>query len=204
MSAGNIGPVLVADAGSSSLRLTVFGDGGQALAEDHSASAPGSLRQLLTQTPSPTAVGHRIVHGRPGLRSHVLIDDEVRAALGSVADLAPLHVPPALTVLDTAQNLLPDVPHAACFDTVFHAGLPAAAREYAVPATWREECGMRRYGFHGLSYAWALGRTAELLGQRPEQLHLVIAHVGAAAQPVRCAMGPASTPPWASHRWRGW
>ncbi|MEU1252635.1 acetate/propionate family kinase [Streptomyces chartreusis] len=183
MSAGDIGPVLVAAAGSSSLRLTVFGDDGQALAEDHSASAPGedvsgSLRQLLAQTPSPTAVGHRIVHGGPGLRSHVLVDDEVRAALGNVADLAPLHVPPALTVLDTARKLLPDVPHAACFDTVFHAGLPAAAREYAVPATWREEYGVRRYGFHGLSYAWALGRTAELLGQRPQQLHLVIAHLG--------------------------
>ncbi|WP_328491525.1 acetate/propionate family kinase [Streptomyces sp. NBC_00414] len=183
MSAGDIGPVLVADAGSSSLRLTVFGDDGQVLAEHHSASAPGedvseALRQLLAQAPSPDAVGHRIVHGGAALRSHVLVDDEVRAVLGDVADLAPLHVPPALAVLDTVRNLLPDIPHAACFDTVFHAGLPAAAREYAVPATWREDYGLRRYGFHGLSYAWALGRTAELLGRRPQQLHLVIAHLG--------------------------
>ncbi|MFC8430493.1 acetate/propionate family kinase [Streptomyces sp. NPDC057253] len=183
MSAGRIGPLLVAAAGSSSLRLTVFGDDGQVLADDHSASAPGEdvsgpLRRLLARTPSPTAVGHRIVHGGPGLRRHVLVDDKVRAALEDVADLAPLHVPPALTVLDTARNLLPDLPHAACFDTVFHAGLPAAAREYAVPATWREEYGMRRYGFHGLSYAWALARAAELLGQRPQELHLVITHLG--------------------------
>lgn len=183
MSAGNIGPVLVADAGSSSLRLTVFDDDGQVMAEHHSTSAPGEdvsgpLRHLLAEAPSPAAVGHRIVHGGPGLRSHVLVDDDVRAALDDVADLAPLHVPPALTVLDAARNLLPDVPHAACFDTVFHAGLPATAREYAVPAAWREEYGMRRYGFHGLSYAWTLDRAAELLGQRPEQLHLVIAHLG--------------------------
>ncbi|MFE3033104.1 acetate/propionate family kinase [Streptomyces canus] len=183
MSAGDIGPVLVAAAGSSSLRLTVFGDDGQVLAEHHSASAPGEdvsgpLRHLLGRAPSPAAVGHRIVHGGPGLRSHVLVDDEVRAALEKVADLAPLHVPPALNVLDTARQLLPDVPHAACFDTVFHAGLPAAAREYAVPDTWREDYGIRRYGFHGLSFAWALGRAAELLGQRPEQLHVVIAHLG--------------------------
>jgi len=183
VSTGDVGPVLVAAAGSSSLRLTVFGDEGRVLAEHHSTSAPGEdvsgpLRQLLARTPSPTAVGHRIVHGGPGLRSHVLVDDEIRATLGKVADLAPLHLPPALTVLDTARDLLPDLPHAACFDTVFHAGLPAAAREYAVPAAWREEYGIRRYGFHGLSYAWALGRTAELLGQRPEQLHLVMAHLG--------------------------
>ncbi|MEU1889572.1 acetate/propionate family kinase [Streptomyces pristinaespiralis] len=89
-----------------------------------------------------------------------------------------MHVPPALIVLDAARALLPDVPHAACFDTVFHAGLPAAAREYAVPVTWREEYGLRRYGFHGLSYAWALDQASALLGRRSEQLQAVIAHLG--------------------------
>ncbi|QTA36668.1 acetate/propionate family kinase [Streptomyces sp. CA-256286] len=183
MRAQSNGPVLVADAGSSSLRLTVFGDGGEILAEHHSDSPPGEdasgrLRTLLDEAPPPVAVGHRLVHGGPELRRHTLVDDEVRARLDQLADLAPLHVPPALTVLDAARDLLPDVPHAACFDTVFHTGLPAAAREYAVPARWREEYGLRRYGFHGLSYAWALERAAELLGRRPEQLHVVIAHLG--------------------------
>jgi len=180
--AQNNGPVLVADAGSSSLRLTVFGDDGKVHAEHRSDSPPGDasgpLRRLLDEAPAPTAVGHRIVHGGPELRGHTLVDDEVRARLDQVADLAPLHVPQALTVLDVARALLPDVPHVACFDTVFHTGLPAAAREYAVPAPWREDYGLRRYGFHGLSYACALGRTADLLGRRPEQLHLVIAHLG--------------------------
>ncbi|MEU2563047.1 acetate/propionate family kinase [Streptomyces longispororuber] len=176
-------PVLVADAGSSSLRLTVFGADGEILAEHRSGAPPGedapdALRHLLDEAPAPAAVGHRIVHGGPELRGHTLVDDEVRARLDLVADLAPLHVPPALTVLDAARRLLPDVPHVACFDTVFHTGLPAAAREYAVPAEWREDHGLRRYGFHGLSYAWALERAAELLGRRPEQLHLVIAHLG--------------------------
>ncbi len=183
MRAQSNGPVLVADAGSSSLRLTVFGDGGEILAEHHSDSPPGedasgTLRTLLDEAPPPVAVGHRLVHGGPELRRHTLVDDEVRARLDQLADLAPLHVPQALTVLDAARDLLPDVPHAACFDTVFHTGLPAAAREYAVPARWREEYGLRRYGFHGLSYAWALERAAELLGRRPEQLHVVIAHLG--------------------------
>jgi acetate kinase len=175
--------VLVADAGSSSLRLTVFGDEGEVLAEHHSSSAPdekvsGPLRQLLDEAPAPVAVGHRIVHSGPGLSGHVVVDDDVRTLLQDAADLAPLHVPPALTVLDAARDLLPDVPHAACFDTVFHAGLPPAAREYAVPAAWREEFGLRRYGFHGLSYAWALDRTAELLGRDPAQLQVVITHLG--------------------------
>ncbi|MEU0157651.1 acetate/propionate family kinase [Streptomyces sp. NPDC006261] len=183
MCAQSDSPVLVADGGSSSLRLTVFGDGGEVLAEHRSDSppgegAPGALRQVLAEAPAPVAVGHRLVHGGPELRSHTLVDDDVRARLDQVVDLAPLHVPPALTVLDAARELLPDVPHIACFDTVFHADLPAAAREYAVPAAWREEYGLRRYGFHGLSYAWAAKRAAELLGRSFGQLHLVIAHLG--------------------------
>ncbi|MEV7190191.1 acetate/propionate family kinase [Streptomyces sp. NPDC093510] len=183
MSAQTNSPVLVADAGSSSLRLAVFGDDGEVLAEHHSDAPPGKdasgpLRKLLDDAPAPAAVGHRIVHGGPDLRAHTVVDDEVRARLDRAADLAPLHVPPALTVLDAARDLLPDAPHVACFDTVFHAGLPAAAREYAVPAAWRQEYGLRRYGFHGLSYAWALDRAAELLGRRPGQLHVVIAHLG--------------------------
>ncbi|MFJ6442741.1 acetate/propionate family kinase [Streptomyces sp. NPDC091649] len=183
MSVRNSRPVLVADAGSSSLRLTVFGDAGEILADHRGDSPPGRdaygpLRRLLDEAPAPSAVGHRVVHGGSRLRGHRLIDDVVRAGLDEVATLAPLHVPPALTVVDAARDLLPDIPHAACFDTVFHTGLPAAAREYAVPAAWREDFGLRRYGFHGLSYAWALARAAELLGRRPEQLHLVIAHLG--------------------------
>ncbi|MET9767099.1 hypothetical protein [Streptomyces sp. NPDC006415] len=105
-------PVLVADAGSSSLRLTVFGDGGHVLNEHHSESppskgAPQALRQLLKEGPPPAAAGHRIVHGGPELRSHTLLDDAVRARLTQVADLAPLHVPQALTVVDAARDLLP-------------------------------------------------------------------------------------------------
>lgn len=176
-------PVLVADAGSSSLHLTVFANDGTALASYDDASAPGDnmsgqLRDLLRYAPAPMAVGHRVVHGGPELRRHTLVDDQVRDALQRTADLAPSHVPPALLVLDAARELLPNVPHVACFDTVFHAGLPTAAREFAVPETWRGEYGVRRYGFHGLSYAWALSSTAALLRRRPESLRIVIAHLG--------------------------
>lgn len=175
--------MLVADAGSSSLRLTVFAHDGATLASYDDASAPGDnmagqLRDLLRYAPAPMAVGHRVVHGGPELRRHTLVDDKVRDILQDTADLAPSHVPPALLVLDAARELLPNVPHVACFDTVFHAGLPTAAREFAVPETWRGEYGVRRYGFHGLSYAWALARTAELLGRRPGSLRIVIVHLG--------------------------
>ncbi len=177
------GLVLVADAGSSSLHLTVFDGDGTVVATRDSASAPGDdapdqLRRLLADVGPPVAVGHRVVHGGPELRNHTLLDGRVRDLLERAADLAPLHVPPALAVVDAAREALPDVPHVACFDTAFHAALPSDAREYAVPDAWRVEHGVRRYGFHGLSYAWALARAAEALGRRPDELQVVIAHLG--------------------------
>jgi acetate kinase len=183
MTGDDRGPVLVADAGSSSLHLTLYADDGRVLAGRDSSTAPGEesgelLRQILKEGPRPVATGHRIVHGGPELTSHVLVDDRVRTSLRYAADLAPLHVPPALAILDAARDLLPDLPHAACLDTAFHSGLPPAAREFALPAKWRREYGLRRYGFHGLSYTWALARTAEVLDRRPEELQVVIAHLG--------------------------
>ncbi|MGA5699060.1 acetate/propionate family kinase [Peterkaempfera bronchialis] len=177
------GAVLVLDAGSSSLHLTVYRPDGTVAARHDTDRPPGpetadELRALLARSPAVTAAGHRIVHGGPQLHAHTRVDDRVRAELAEAADLAPLHLPPALAVLDTARRLLPDIPHVACFDTVFHTGLPPAAREYAVPETWRARYGVRRYGFHGLSYSWALARTAELLGRPAARLRLVMAHLG--------------------------
>jgi acetate kinase len=183
MSRPQAGHVLVADAGSHSLRLRLFAPDGTAVARHESTEPPGAdvperLRDLLAGTPRPTAAGHRIVHGGPDLARHTVVDGTVRAALEEAAELAPLHVPPALAVLDAARDALPGIPHVACLDTAFHATMPPAAREYALPRVWRERFGVRRYGFHGLSYAWALARTAELLRRPPEELNLVVAHLG--------------------------
>jgi acetate kinase len=90
-------------------------------------------------------------------------------------------VPPALAALDTCRQHLPDIPHVACLDTVFHAGLPEAARTYALPREWRERYGIRRYGFHGLSYAWIAGQAARLLGRELAGLQAVLAHLGGGA-----------------------
>ncbi|GAA2474118.1 acetate/propionate family kinase [Streptomyces thermolineatus] len=177
------GHVLVVDAGSASLHLAVLAPDGTVAARRDSDRAPGpgtadELRALLADAPRPGAAGHRVVHSGPRLRAHTRVDDAVRRELDEAAALAPLHVPPALAALDAARGELPDVPHVACFDTVFHNGLPLAAREYAVPAHWREEYGIRRYGFHGLSCAWALDRTAELLGRSARELQVVLVHLG--------------------------
>jgi acetate kinase len=107
----------------------------------------------------------------------VRVDEKVRAELAELTDLAPLHQPRALAGLDAVAALLPDVPAVACFDTAFHTTLPAAASTYALPQAWRERWPLRRYGFHGLSHAYASRRAAELTGAR----RIVTCHLGAGA-----------------------
>ncbi|MEE1751556.1 acetate/propionate family kinase [Streptomyces sp. SP18CS02] len=175
--------ILVVDAGSASLRLAVFDADHRELAGRHLHEAPGEdarelISSFLREAPPVGATGHRVVHGGPRLSRHSAVDDDVRAALDDAARLAPLHVPSALAVLDAARGLLPDVPHVVCLDTVFHTGLPPAARAYGVPREWTERHGLRRYGFHGLSCAWALKRAAGLLGRPADSLQLVLAHLG--------------------------
>lgn len=176
--------VLVINAGSSSLKLRLLGPGDELLAaQDLVAPAgevdPEQLAGILSGLSAIDAVGHRIVHGGERFRDPVRIDDEVERALRALADLAPLHQPKSLAALDAVSAALPDVPAVACFDTAFHSTLPEAARTYALPRTWRERYGLRRYGFHGLSHAYAARRAGEILGRR--DLRLVTCHLGAGA-----------------------
>ena len=178
--------VLTVNAGSSSLHLVLV-DGETAGARldrsdrPGSAEAAGAVRDFVTANPRPVAVGHRLVHGGELVRSPTVVDDTRRIALDQVAGLAPQHVAPALALLDTLRELLPDVPHVLCPDTAFHTDLPEPAATYPLPADWRRRWGLRRYGFHGLSYAYALTRTAQLLDRPVDQLHLVLAHLGGGA-----------------------
>src|SRR5205823_14362062 len=105
----------------------------------------------------------------------------VVAQLRALADLAPLHQAKSLEGIEAVERALPGVPAVACFDTAFHATLPAAAATYALPADWRERLGVRRYGFHGLSHAYASRRAAELLGARVDEIRVVTCHLGAGA-----------------------
>jgi len=127
------------------------------------------------------AVGHRIVHGGAEFVDAVEVDEGVVRRLEALTDLAPLHQPRSLRVLDLVRRLLPDVAAVACFDTAFHARIPPAASTYALPAEWSTRWALRRYGFHGLSHAYAAGRSAELTGRPVEELRIVTCHLGAGA-----------------------
>ena len=122
--------------------------------------------------PVPGAIGHRIVHGGPQLRQHCLIDDSVLAQLEAATAFAPLHIPSALSVIRFAQEHFPGLPQAACFDTTFHAELPAVARFLPISKELQSE-GIQRYGFHGLSCESIVHQVANDLPNR-----LVIAHLG--------------------------
>jgi acetate kinase len=137
------GDVLVVNAGSTSLKLSV-------VAEDESSRTVESLEDA----PPVVAVAHRIVHGGSRFHEPILLDDDVVAALETLVELAPLHMRPALAAVGSARRTLPGVPHVAVFDTAFHRTIPERASTYALPRAWRER-GIRRYGFHGLAAAWA-------------------------------------------------
>jgi acetate kinase len=178
--------VLVVNAGSSSLKLSVLDDGGAVAAGSTVEQWQGDahldpLREFLDTCGPVDAVGHRVVHGGPRHVGPERIDPMLVSGLYSISHLAPLHNPRALAGIRAAEELLPDVPAVACFDTTFHATLPAAAATYALPREWNQRWGLRRYGFHGLSHAYAVRRAAELVGRPVAELRIVSAHLGAGA-----------------------
>jgi len=183
------------NAGSSSLKLRVVEDGREAGKADLPALDPAaregqrSVRHAIERLGRVDAVGHRIVHGGADFTSAAVIDDEVMRRIIALTDLAPLHQPACIAGWRIASTLLPGVPHVACFDTAFHAALPAPAATYAVPVEWRERWSIRRYGFHGLSHGYASRRAAELLDRSPEGLRLVTAHLGAGASLAAVSSG---------------
>lgn len=138
---------------------------------------PVQLPRALERNSDLAAVGHRIVHGGP-FETSVRVTPEIRSQLAALADLAPLHNPSGLAAIAAAEAELPGVPQIAVFDTAFHATLPPEAYTYPIPSSWTRDWGIRRFGFHGLSYAYCSRRAADLLSRPPESLRLVICHLG--------------------------
>jgi acetate kinase len=175
----------VVNAGSSSLKLSLLDD--DRLVENRQIETgrgridEAQLGRELEALGSVDAVGHRIVHGGSRFVGAVLVDDDVVAQLGELGDLAPLHQATSIEVLKLTRRAMPRAPAIACFDTAFHAGLPVAAATYALPRAWRARFELRRYGFHGLSHAYASRRAAELLERRLAELRIVSCHLGAGA-----------------------
>jgi acetate kinase len=143
--------------------------------------AAQKLRELSGSVPD--AIGYRIVHGGPRLVEHCRITPQVLDTLRAASHYAPLHIPAALKLIDTASQLYPQVPGFACFDTAFHSTMPPEAFTYAVPARFRDQ-GVRRYGFHGLSYESIVAALTPTVPAR-----LVVAHLGNGASLCAIANG---------------
>ncbi|MEO7061871.1 MAG: acetate kinase [Lapillicoccus sp.] len=135
------------------------------------------------------AVGHRVVHGGDHFSAPTLVTDQVIAAITALIPLAPLHNLAHLQGIRGATERFPDTPQVVVFDTAFHQTLPPHAYTYAIPRTWREDHGVRRYGFHGTSYTYVSRRTAELLGRPLRDLNLVVLHLGNGASAAAVAGG---------------
>ena len=180
------GAAVVVNAGSSTLKVRVLGPADTPHTSfdidpwDGTADHP-ELADFLASVAGAEVVGHRVVHGGSRFSQAVLIDDAVVDEIASLSDLAPLHQPRALAGISAARRALSDTPQVACFDTAFHAGLPPAAAQYALPDAWTRRFGLRRFGFHGLSHGYAVRRAAELLGRDLAGLRVVTCHLGAGA-----------------------
>jgi acetate kinase len=159
----------------------------QALSSEVVSDVPAALRRagdwLREQLGvKPIAVGHRVVHGGPEYDRPVLIDDDVIARLEQYVPLAPLHQPNNLAPIRSIRAQMPELPQVACFDTAFHRGHSAVADHYAIPERLYVE-GVRRYGFHGLSYEYI---ASQLPTVAPAARRVIVAHLGSGAS--MCAL----------------
>ena len=150
---------------------------------DHESALRMALDAFTEQGPDLAecdvrAVGHRVVHGGKRFSAPVLIDEEVEQAIEDLVPLAPLHNPPNLEGIRVARRVFPDLPQVAVFDTAFHQTLPPHAYTYAIPREWEHRYGVRRYGFHGTSHSYVVGEAAHLLGRHPEDVDVVVLHLG--------------------------
>lgn len=180
--------MLIVNAGSSSLKLRVLGPGDEVAGSANLPAPRGpalrdtaALAQALDGFGPVDAVGHRVVHGGTQFSGPVVVTEDVRRRLELLIDLAPLHQPKSLAALDAVGAALPGVPAVACFDTAFHASIPAAAAAFALPHEWRTRWTLRRYGFHGLSHSYVSRRAGVLAAAEAATFRVVTCHLGAGA-----------------------
>lgn len=125
-----------------------------------------------------SAVGHRIVHGGEKFNSSVVIDEKVMAAVRECIDIAPLHNPPNIIGIEACQQIMPNIPMVAVFDTTFHSSMPDYAYLYALPYELYEKYGIRKYGFHGTSHKYVAERAAAMLNKPLSELKIITCHLG--------------------------
>ncbi|KFG04484.1 MULTISPECIES: acetate kinase [Streptomyces] len=159
---------------------------------DHEAALKAVAEELAADglgldSPELAAIGHRVVHGGQRFTQPTVVDDAVLAEIERLIPVAPLHNPANLTGIRTARALRPDLPQVAVFDTAFHTTMPESAARYAIDVETADAHRIRRYGFHGTSHAYVSRATAELLGRAPEDVNVIVLHLGngASASAVR-------------------
>ena len=135
-------------------------------------------RGVISSLDEIHAVGHRMVHGGEKFACSTLLTEEVLKTVASCNDLAPLHNPPTLVGVAACKELLPTTPMVGVFDTAFHQTMPPEAYIYGLPYEYYEKYAVRRYGFHGTSHKYVSLRAAEILGKKPEDLKIVVCHLG--------------------------
>jgi acetate kinase len=135
------------------------------------------------------AVGHRVVHGGETFNQSVIADDAVLTAIRAAMPLAPLHNPPNLDGIEACRELWPTVPQVAVFDTAFHQTLAPAAYRYAIPDSAYRDHHIRRYGFHGTSFAYITRCLAEYLDRPRQSLNLIVLHLGNGASACAIRQG---------------
>jgi acetate kinase len=186
--------ILVVNAGSSTLKLAVVGEGDEVIADSQlddwaGDDASAAIDSLVSGVKGVGAVGHRVVHGGTEFAAAEVVTDDVLDRIDRLTTLAPLHQQRAVRGIETARRAVPDAPHIACFDTAFHSTMPAAAHTYAIPEEWRQRWGARRYGFHGLSHAWVARRAPAVAGRDVAGTRTVSCHLGAGASLCAIADG---------------
>ncbi|WP_128434739.1 acetate kinase [Streptomyces cyaneus] len=182
---------------TSRLKHTPLASGGESrewtgAIADHEAALKAVSAELTKDglgldSPELAAIGHRVVHGGKHFTEPTVIDDAVLAEIERLIPVAPLHNPANLTGIRTASALRPDLPQVAVFDTAFHTTMPESAARYAIDVETADAHRIRRYGFHGTSHAYVSRATAELLGKAPEDVNVIVLHLGngASASAVR-------------------
>ncbi|MFE9412680.1 acetate kinase [Streptomyces sp. NPDC006704] len=182
---------------TSRLKHTPLATGGDAREQngpiaDHAAALKAVAAELAADglgldSPELAAIGHRVVHGGLKFSAPTVITDEVMTEIERLVPVAPLHNPANITGIRTAQALRPDLPQVAVFDTAFHTTMPESAARYAIDIETADAHRIRRYGFHGTSHAYVSRETARLLGRAPEDVNVIVLHLGngASASAVR-------------------
>ncbi len=187
--------ILCINVGSSTIKYSVFSSPDFQLL--YTGTEQGTDTEVMfndlaaRNLPPPSAVGHRIVHGGPDYFDPVVLTPKIRKDLGGVLHFAPLHMPQELAAIDAISAKHPELPQVLCFDTAFHDRMPELAKRLPLPEDYWHR-GIRKYGFHGLSYEYIVGEIGAQLGKRT-----IIAHLGNGAsmvalldgQPVETTMG---------------